>query len=793
MSIRTAILICALSCLLLSTQAAGSATGKTAHDTAGLASCPALSGDTKAPISYLDLIRCGEAFRERGRFPEAAASFQAAREKGTSPRQKAVALLGLGNTALFRRDFTTAEPLFREALEIGEEHGPSALVALCHNSLGNLLSSRKLIAEASRAYQRALETALKANDLAAAATARLNLAKLLRDLEPDRALQLLGAVLESAPSLPDAGERAAILLAVGHTALSHDSTEERMEQWRTTGGAALALALPLAQQSNDARLLSRIHGEQAGLALAQQRLPEAERLTEYAIHSAAREQAHDLLLQWEWQLGRILKSQGRLRPATDAFRRSVSHIDAIRHDIPIEYHDGRSSFRETLAPVYLGLADLLLQLAEHEKDEARHQALLIEARDAVERIKTAEMQDFFKDSCAVTQRVAVQLEKIDLKSAILYPILLPDRLELLLSLPGGWQRAMVPVGARELEKVALRFVQALRAPITLGRVVPFPEEDGRRLYDWLIKPLASSLAHTETIVIVPDGVLRLVPFSAMVSEDGQFLVQRYAVATSPGLTLFDPAPIPREDMTTLIAGLSRPGPVVKELPQRQLSEQFAKLRGQGLLRGGEELRTAAAMRDLLDEPGVAQKVSDSLALPGIDTEVKDLAGRLSATVLMNESFNLNDFESQVLKTPYRIVHIASHGVFGGTAEESFILTYDRLLTMHTFENLLKNVDKNRAVELLSLSACQTAEGNDRAPLGLSGVALKSGARSAMGTLWPAEDRAAQQLFAEFYRQLTTENRTKAQALRTAQLKLLGESATSHPFFWSPFILIGNWL
>jgi len=792
MSIRTAILFCAISFLLLSGQPAWATTVGTAHDTAGIASCPALSGDTKAPISYLDLIRCGEAFRERGRFAEATASFQAAREKSASPRQKAVALLGLGNTALFRRDFTTAEPLLREALEIGKEHGTTALVALCHNSLGNLLASRKLVDEASRAYQRALETALEANDLAAAATARLNLAKLLSDLQPDRALQLLRTVLES-PPIPEVGERTAILLAVGHTALNQGRTEESREQWRTTGGAALALALPLAQQSDDARLLSRIYGEQAGLALAQQRLPEAERLTEYAIHSAAREQAHDLLLQWEWQLGRILKAQGRLRPATDAFRRSVSHLDAIRHDIPIEYHDGRSSFRETLAPVYLGLADLLLQLAQHEKNEARHQSLLIEARDAVERIKTAEMQDFFKDSCAVTQRVAVQLEKIDLKSAILYPILLPERLELLLSLPSGWRRAMVPVGARELEKVALRFVQALRAPITLGRLVPFPEEDGRLLYDWLIKPLSSSLANTETIVIVPDGVLRLVPFSAMVTENGKFLLDRYAVATSPGLTLFDPAPIPRGDMSTLIAGLSRPGPVVKELPQQQLSEQFAKLRGQGLLRGGEELRTAAAMRHLLDDPGVAQKLCDSLALPGIDLEVKDLAGRLSAKVLINESFNLNAFENEVLKTPYRIVHIASHGVFGGTAEESFILTYDRLLNMHTIENLLKNVDKNRAVELLSLSACQTAEGNDRAPLGLSGVALKSGARSAMGTLWPAEDRAAQQLFAEFYRQLTTEKRTKAQALRAAQLKLLGESATSHPFFWSPFILIGNWL
>jgi CHAT domain-containing protein len=141
-----------------------------------------------------------------------------------------------------------------------------------------------------------------------------------------------------------------------------------------------------------------------------------------------------------------------------------------------------------------------------------------------------------------------------------------------------------------------------------------------------------------------------------------------------------------------------------------------------------------------------------------------------------------------------MVHIASHGIFGGTADTSYILAYDDLLTLNGLQSLLKaDQFRKNPIELLSLSACETAQGNDRAPLGISGAATKARAKSVLGTLWPVEDNAARTLMENFYKGLVTAHLTKAQSLRQAQVGLIHREEFSHPFYWAPFVLIGNWL
>ena len=98
----------------------------------------------------------------------------------------------------------------------------------------------------------------------------------------------------------------------------------------------------------------------------------------------------------------------------------------------------------------------------------------------------------------------------------------------------------------------------------------------------------------------------------------------------------------------------------------------------------------------------------------------------------------------------------------------------------------------KPIELLVMSACQTARGDDRAVLGLSGFALRSGARSTLGSLWPVSDESTTELMILFYQQLAKGDISKAEALRQAQLQLLKDSKFSHPYFWSAFILVGNW-
>jgi CHAT domain-containing protein len=101
--------------------------------------------------------------------------------------------------------------------------------------------------------------------------------------------------------------------------------------------------------------------------------------------------------------------------------------------------------------------------------------------------------------------------------------------------------------------------------------------------------------------------------------------------------------------------------------------------------------------------------------------------------------------------------------------------------------------RDKPVELLTLSACQTAAGDDRAALGLAGVAVKSGARSALATLWFVNDQATALLVSDFYQHLKDSSVSKAGALQQAQINILSDRRYRHPGYWSPYLLIGNWL
>ncbi|HUR59944.1 MAG TPA: CHAT domain-containing protein, partial [Opitutaceae bacterium] len=101
--------------------------------------------------------------------------------------------------------------------------------------------------------------------------------------------------------------------------------------------------------------------------------------------------------------------------------------------------------------------------------------------------------------------------------------------------------------------------------------------------------------------------------------------------------------------------------------------------------------------------------------------------------------------------------------------------------------------REEPLELLVLSACHTASGDERAALGLAGVALASGARSALASLWAVSDESTAFLMTRFYEYLARDGMTKAAALRQAQLDLSREDRFSHPAYWAAFLLIGNWL
>jgi CHAT domain-containing protein len=171
-----------------------------------------------------------------------------------------------------------------------------------------------------------------------------------------------------------------------------------------------------------------------------------------------------------------------------------------------------------------------------------------------------------------------------------------------------------------------------------------------------------------------------------------------------------------------------------------------------------------------------------------------LRSRYGGELLLDEDFEQRRFEERLAADQPGVVHIASHAVFGGDPSQSFVVSHDGRITLDEMAAALQRTQyREQPVELLVLSACETAAGNDRAALGLAGVAIRSGVRSALGSLWSINDETTSTLMLDFYAALQEPNVSKAEALRRAQLALLSREAYRHPFYWSPFVLLSNWM
>jgi CHAT domain-containing protein len=192
--------------------------------------------------------------------------------------------------------------------------------------------------------------------------------------------------------------------------------------------------------------------------------------------------------------------------------------------------------------------------------------------------------------------------------------------------------------------------------------------------------------------------------------------------------------------------------------------------------------------------GLSESRQGFPALPNVATELEGVRRLQGGTTLLNRTFLRPRFARELRDVDYGVVHIASHGEFGSDPSRTFVLAYDGRLDLDDLENSIKLARfREPGLELLVLSACQTAAGDDRAGLGLAGLALKAGARSAVATLWSVSDEASGLLSVEFYRQLRGGAPSKARALQAAQRGMLADPLLGHPAYWAPFLLIGNWL
>ena len=208
---------------------------------------------------------------------------------------------------------------------------------------------------------------------------------------------------------------------------------------------------------------------------------------------------------------------------------------------------------------------------------------------------------------------------------------------------------------------------------------------------------------------------------------------------------------------------------------------------------------------------------DQSQLPGVPVELEAISSKWGAVSLQGNTFTLDKLLNERQQHRYGILHLATHGEFAaGDLSQSFLYLHDRKLAL---DQLRQFGLHKPAVELLTLSACQTALGNRSAELGFAGFAVMAGAKTSVASLWNVNDEASAGLMIEFYRQLQRDQPIiKAEALRQAQLSMIqgeifieedqlvsltdskqlppelateGREYFSHPYFWAAFSLVGS--
>jgi CHAT domain-containing protein len=644
--------------------------------------------------------------------------------------------LNLSQTLTQIGEFDRAKVTLTEAKAIAQTHHLNPQLAMLLIAQGNLAYAQQHIPEALDAYQQAIQASdrpeiqLKAN---------LNCLRILIAQQQWREAQVLASSLSKEidrqpPSHKNLAQR--LQLSESKIALYLSTQTPPVLEI----AKELKQSIQQARQIQDLRLESFAVGYLGRLYEHTQQWTEAEHTTFEALSLAMKAHADESCYRWKGQLGRILKAQGKTEQALVSYREAVDILQNLRRDLVAVSNDLQYSFRDQVEPVYREYVDLLLQPRGGSVPTV---AVLKTAQQAIESLRLAELSYFLRSSCLEDRRRPLT-QLIQPGTALLYPIVLEDRVATLLSLPDG---SLQLINQSATKKHVEATVEQMRLALEKPYTAPEGKTLGQELYRLLVEPTEALLQknNIKTLVFVPDSELLNVPLAAL--HDGkQFLIERYAVAIAPSLQLVTPDPKPLRPMRSLVAGLS-----------------------------------------------IGRSGFGPLAfVPG---ELKAVVQKLPGELLLNEKFTSRAIANAVENSAVTVLHFATHGQFSSNIDQTFILAWDKPITLYDLKDLIEKRQQSfqKSIDLLVLSACETAAGDRHASLGLAGVAVQAGTRSTVATLWTVDDESSSLFMEAFYAALSVPGTTKVEALRQTQLKLLKDPDFRHPFNWAPYILVGNWL
>jgi CHAT domain-containing protein len=622
-------------------------------------------------------INQAQAFQSLGFYRQALLTLQEVNtsiQKQPDTDLKLRGLMSLGNSLralrLLEQKKTTAtqgitlgsKETLNQALTIATKLNNRAAIDRVNLSLGNTLS---LIGTDEQTQQMAIDTYRKIAPDAeplVRVTAQINLYRLesAQKLAPNT-LTFLTDTRKTLDAIPPSRSTIYAYINLAETIKKNQEGGDLDREILLEVAKLLSTATRQARKIQDLRGESQALGSLGNLYQLTGQKAEAKNLTQKALVIAENLPAPDLAYRLHWQLGKIIiasnPTENDLKVAISTYSQAINHLKSLRNDLNAIDADLQFSFRDSVEPVYREYVNLLLSDGKELSETD-----LANARDLIESLQVAELENFLRQGCLDTY--TVQLDKIDRSAVVIYPIILPDRVATIASIPGQPLRYFSQkIASTTVEEI----VTDIQTKIQDSSFTPQQEkvfkQKSKQIYDLLITPLAADLAKakTKTLVFVLDGAFRNIPMSALYDGD-KYLVENYSVALTPGLQLVPP----------------------KNLTDRT---EYQALLG-----------------------GISESRQSFSPLAGVKEELKSIGGLMPHQTLLNEQFNSSLVSTNLVASNSPIVHLATHGQFSSKPEDTFILTWDSRLSLDNLSTLLQNrgTRSNNGIDLLVLSACQTA-------------------------------------------------------------------------------------
>ena len=426
-----------------------------------------------------------------------------------------------------------------------------------------------------------------------------------------------------------------------------------------------------------------------------------------------------------WQLAKIQLQRGNQEKAIADYQKALWYLQSNRGEFTVGNNHLLFYLKDEVKPFLRDYITLLLSFPNQEN--------IKKAIETISVLKLSDLQSYFNDPCfeILFQLEAEATKTIPKDRANIYEFIGENKFYLILETTDGYNVRTVDITAKDLEKKVREYRTIVVVPTGSAFVQPSKE-----LYDILIAPIINDLPETvKTINFSRDGEIEKIPLETLIDPEDYYLIEKYQIAYSAGLE------------TNIIPNSNGGEKIIFGLSESQIET--------GLKFATKEVNA------------IAQTIQGGATF--LDQEfTKAVLGR----IIQQENIFF--------------LHIATHGNFQGTAKNSYIEAFDGKISLNNFKNFLLNA--REPMELLTLSGCETAIGNQRASLGFAGVSVRARIPNVIGTLWSIPDNVTAILMEEFYRNLAL-GKTVPEAKQIAQLEIieLGENPRS----WAGVILISN--